>query len=163
MVRTTSRLTAMKVSQTKKPGMYADGGGLYLRVAKEGTKHWVYRFMLNGRPRWMGLGPLALFSLQEARGKALRWAPASLRRCRSHRSAASRPGKGANRSRASHHVQAMRGGFHQGAPRRLAERQTWAQWEATLATYAESIIGALPVQSIDTSLVMKVLEREGPE
>ena len=71
MARTTSRLTAMKVSQTKKAGMYADGGGLYLRVAKEGSKHWVYRFMLNGRPRWMGLGPLALSGLQEARGKAL--------------------------------------------------------------------------------------------
>ena len=35
-----------------------------------------------------------------------------------------------------------------------------AQWGATLATYAEPIIGALPVQSIDTALVMKVLEQD---
>jgi integrase len=35
-----------------------------------------------------------------------------------------------------------------------------AQWEATLATYAEPIIGGLPVQSVDTGLVMKVLEQE---
>ncbi|HMF06257.1 MAG TPA: site-specific integrase [Methylocella sp.] len=35
-----------------------------------------------------------------------------------------------------------------------------AQWEATLATYAEPIIGALPVQVVDTALVMKVLEQE---
>jgi integrase len=35
-----------------------------------------------------------------------------------------------------------------------------AQWEATLATYAEPIIGALPVQAIDTALVMNVLEQE---
>jgi integrase len=35
-----------------------------------------------------------------------------------------------------------------------------AQWEATLATYAEPSIGALPVQAIDTGLVMKVLEQE---
>ena len=33
-----------------------------------------------------------------------------------------------------------------------------AQWEATLATYAEPIIGALPVQAIDTALVLKVIE-----
>jgi hypothetical protein len=49
----------------------ADGGGLYLRVTNEGTKNWVFRFMLNGRPRWMGIGSLALYGLQEARGKAL--------------------------------------------------------------------------------------------
>jgi len=35
-----------------------------------------------------------------------------------------------------------------------------ARWEATLATYAEPIIGALPVPAIDTGLVMKVLEQE---
>src|SRR5215831_9271229 len=71
MARTANRLTALKVEKVKKPGMYADGAGLYLRVTAEGTKNWVYRLMLNGRPRWMGLGPLALYGLQEARGKAL--------------------------------------------------------------------------------------------
>ena len=71
MTRTTSRLTALKVDKAKQPGMYADGGGLYLRVTNEGTKNWVFRFMLNGRPRWMGIGPLALYGLQEAREKAL--------------------------------------------------------------------------------------------
>src|SRR5262249_31294270 len=33
-----------------------------------------------------------------------------------------------------------------------------AQWEATLATYAYPVIGALSVQAIDTTLVMKVIE-----
>jgi len=33
-----------------------------------------------------------------------------------------------------------------------------SQWEATLATYAEPIIGKLSVQAIDTALVLKVLE-----
>ena len=66
-----ARLTALKVYKAKQPGMYGDGGGLYLRVSKEGTKYWVFRFMLNGRPRWMGIGPLSLYGLQEAREKAL--------------------------------------------------------------------------------------------
>ena len=34
-------------------------------------KNWVLRYMLDRRPRWMGLGPLALYGLQEARAKAL--------------------------------------------------------------------------------------------
>ena len=81
MARALGKLTALKVEKAKQAGMYADGGGLYLRVTEgrtkedgtkeDGTKNWVFRFMLNGRPRWMGLGPLALFGLQEARGRAL--------------------------------------------------------------------------------------------
>ena len=35
-----------------------------------------------------------------------------------------------------------------------------AQWAATLASYAEPIIGTLPVRAVDTALVMKVLEQE---
>ena len=150
----------MKVGQTKKPGMYADGGGLYLRVAKEGTKHWVYRFMLNGRPRWMGLGPVALFSLQEARGKAL-----DARRLRYE---GVDPIEARRAVRAKAQIEAAQAiTFKQCAEAFIkAHRAGWrnakhgSQWEATLATYAEPIIGALPVQSIDTSLVMKVLEQE---
>ena len=33
-----------------------------------------------------------------------------------------------------------------------------AQWERSLATYAEPIIGAMPIKAIDTGLVLKVLE-----
>jgi hypothetical protein len=33
-----------------------------------------------------------------------------------------------------------------------------AQWEATLATYAEPVIGKLSVQAVDTALVLKILE-----
>jgi hypothetical protein len=33
-----------------------------------------------------------------------------------------------------------------------------AQWENTLASYAEPVLGALSIQAIDTNLVLKVLE-----
>ena len=70
MARTIGKLTALEVSRAAKtPGMYADGGGLYLQVTAGGAS-WVYRYMLNGRAREMGLGPLTLVSLQEARTKA---------------------------------------------------------------------------------------------
>ena len=72
MARVIGRLTALKVDKAKDPGMYADGGGLYLRVTTDGTKNWVFRFMLNGRPRWMGMGPLHTIGLADARARALR-------------------------------------------------------------------------------------------
>ena len=64
------KLTALKVERAKRPGMYGDGGGLYLRITPDRTKNWVFRYMLNGRPRWMGLGPLHTISLAEARKRA---------------------------------------------------------------------------------------------
>ena len=71
MAQAIGRLTTLKVEKAKEPGMYCDGGGLYLRVTPEGAKNWVLRYMLDRRPRWMGLGPLALYGLQEARARAL--------------------------------------------------------------------------------------------
>ena len=63
--------TAEYLTLQRKPGMYADGGGLYLRVTPEGAKNWVLRYMLNRKPHWMGLGPVALYGLQDARERAL--------------------------------------------------------------------------------------------
>ena len=50
----------------------ADGGGLYLQVGESSAKSWLYRFMLNGRAREMGLGSLRAVSLASAREKAAR-------------------------------------------------------------------------------------------
>src|SRR5438876_4314967 len=70
MARTIGRLTALKVDKAKRPGMYSDGGGLYLRVTEDGTENWVFRFMLSIRPRWMGMGALHTIRLAEARNRA---------------------------------------------------------------------------------------------
>jgi hypothetical protein len=158
MARTIGRLTTLKVDKAKRPGMYADGGGLYLRVTNEGTKNWVFRFMLNGRPRWMGVGPVALFGLQEARGKALD--------ARRLRHAGIDPIEARHAERTQERLDAAKAmTFKQCAEAYVkGHRAGWrnakhaAQWEATLATYAEPIIGALPVQVVDTALVLKVIE-----
>jgi hypothetical protein len=34
----TGKLTALKVAQAKRPGLYGDGGGLYLQVTKHGRR-----------------------------------------------------------------------------------------------------------------------------
>src|SRR5438874_1514303 len=56
--RAPGQLSALKVSRTREPGLYADGGGLYLQVTNADARSWIFRFMLNGRARSMGLGSL---------------------------------------------------------------------------------------------------------
>ncbi|MHC2018159.1 Arm DNA-binding domain-containing protein [Methylobacterium sp. CM6247] len=65
------KLTALAVSRMRDPGMYGDGGGLWLQVSGVGAKSWIFRFTMNGRSREMGLGSFATFTLAEAREKAL--------------------------------------------------------------------------------------------
>jgi len=45
---------------------------LYLQVSDGGGKSWLFRFMLAGRARAMGLGSLNTISLAEARDEAMR-------------------------------------------------------------------------------------------
>jgi integrase len=158
MARTIGRLTALKVDKAKRPGMYADGGGLYLRVTQSGTKNWVFRFMLNGRPRWMGVGPLHTIGLAEARNRAAAF--------RLQRHDGVDPIEKRRAERLEARLDAAKAvTFKECAARYIAShRAGWrnpkhaAQWQATLATYAEPVMGGLSVQAIDTALVLKVLE-----
>src|ERR1700726_2689190 len=65
-----AKLTARWVEAIKVRGRYGDGGGLWLQVTPAGTKSWLLRYMLNGRARSMGLGPLDLVPLADARERA---------------------------------------------------------------------------------------------
>ena len=62
--------TVQEVKALDKPGMHADGDGLYLNITKAGTKSWIFRYQLHGRRREMGLGSLSQITLKEAREKA---------------------------------------------------------------------------------------------
>jgi len=71
MAHSINKLSATKISKLVKPGFHSDGGGLYLQITKGGVKSWLFRYMLAGHARGMGLGPLHTVSLAEARSKAL--------------------------------------------------------------------------------------------
>jgi integrase len=71
MARTINRLTTRAVSALQRPGMHADGGGLYLRVTKAGSKQWVYVYRWRGKRREMGLGGIGAVTLARAREKAV--------------------------------------------------------------------------------------------
>src|SRR5205814_611254 len=78
MAREIHRLTTIKVARANKPGLYCDGGGLYLRVSPRGTKSWIFRYRHKGKLRDMGLGSIRLVSLAEARAAAHEQAKATL-------------------------------------------------------------------------------------
>jgi integrase len=158
MARAINRLSAVTVSRTKEPGMYADGGGLYLRVGPTGAKSWIYRYMADGKRHDMGLGPLNALSLAEARAKA-----AELRRMRVDGSDPLRTREAQQAAVKLEAAKAM--SFKQCAESYIQAHATgWknakhaAQWGSTLETYAYPVLGGLPVQGIETGLIMQVLE-----
>jgi hypothetical protein len=51
-------------------GRYRAGPNLYRQIAASGSGSWVLRYEMRGKKRWMGLGPLAVFSLKEAMARA---------------------------------------------------------------------------------------------
>ena len=65
------KLTALAVTRAKERGTYGDGGGLYLQVARGGTKSWILRYKRDGKTRHLGLGPVVVVSLREARQRAI--------------------------------------------------------------------------------------------
>ena len=159
MTRQVERLTALKVDAKElAPGMYPDGAGLYLRVTPEGTRNWVLRYMLDRKPRWMGLGPLSLYGLAEARMRAL-----DARRKR-HDGIDPIEARRAERTRLR--LDAAKAiTFKQCAERYISShRAGWRnekhryQWNQTLEQFVYPEIGSLPVQAVDTTLVLKVLE-----
>ncbi|HXE87912.1 MAG TPA: Arm DNA-binding domain-containing protein, partial [Hyphomicrobiaceae bacterium] len=165
-MRSTNKLSPLDITRLNDTGRYADGGGLYLQVTRwerDGqewtTKAWLFRFMLNGRAREMGLGSLDTFSLKEARLRA--------RAQRQLLADGIDPLERRKHGQTAAKLEAARTiTFKDAAERYIAaHRAGWKnlkhgeQWGSTLETYAYPIIGSMPVASIDTALVMKVLQQ----
>ena len=60
-------LTATKIKSISKPGKHGDGDGLYLNVAKGGSKSWIQRVVVDSKRREIGLGGYPAISLAKAR------------------------------------------------------------------------------------------------
>jgi integrase len=151
MARQIGKLTPLQVRRSKQ-GWNHDGGGLYLRVDKDGGAYWFFRWAKGGS-KYLALGPLHTISLQRAREKA--------RECRELLI----DGRDPKKERAVARAEALRAvSFSEAASRYFeAHKPAWGrkhaqEWRFTVATYAEPVLGALPVTGIDTGLVLKVLE-----
>ena len=165
-------LTPLAVKNAK-AGRHADGGGLNLLVKESGARSWVYRFMLKGKSRDIGLGPAAgpdIISLAKARDLASAYRlkvkagidPLAER----HREAAEAiaAAQAANIAGVTfRHVADAYIAANEGSWRNDKHRQ---QWRNTLASYVYPVMGELPVADIATAHVLQILEpiwQEKPE
>jgi integrase len=138
-----------------------DGGNLYLQITRgsDGLRRsWTFRYEFDGRRHELGLGPLHTLGLTEARDKA--------RALRQQLLDDINPLEARRQARATRRVEAAKGvTFQQCAEQYIAaHRAGWrnvkhaSQWRSTLSTYVYPVIGALPVQAVDTGLVLKCIE-----
>ena len=63
-------LSVRLIESLKQPGLYADGGCLYLWISKTGRKRWVFRYRRGKKQTDLGLGPLHVLTLAGARAEA---------------------------------------------------------------------------------------------
>ncbi|MDR6657792.1 integrase [Tardiphaga robiniae] len=153
-----NKLAATKVARISKPGRYGDGAGLWLQVAKAGSKSWIFQFTSQGRERQLGLGSLATVSLADARKKA--------KAARDLVAEGVDPieAKQAQRQQAIV-ADAKRVTFEEAAEGYMAAHgPSWrnekhrAQWASTLKTYAYPTIGKVALPDIDTPMILKLLK-----
>ena len=152
------KLTAVKAAKARGPATLHDGGGLYLRVSKTGSKSWVFRFQIDGKRRDMGLGGFPDISLADARALAAEH--------RKRRQGGIDPLETRRAQRQAQRLAEARGRtFRQRAVEYMAKnRSAWrsakhaGQWAQTLEKHVYPILGELPVAAIDTGLVVRVLD-----
>lgn len=157
-MRTINKLTAQGVRAMDKRGRYGDGGGLWLQVSAYGTKAWLFRYMINGRARQMGLGSVETFSLKEARERA--------RLARQMVADGIDPITEKENTRLSRAASAAKIlTFDEAAKGYIkAHRTGWrnpkhaTQWQNTIKTYVSPTLGRMSVADIETSHVISILE-----
>jgi integrase len=158
MARSINQLTDLKVRREKARGLHPDGGGLYLQVTASGAKSWVLRYMLRGKAREMGLGPVALVSLADARTRAV----AARRLCLDgidpieHRKTA-RTTKALDDAKTKTFAECVEGWIEANTDGWSSEKYR-NQQRTKMETYAIPTLGSLPVAGIDTELVLRVLK-----
>jgi integrase len=157
-MRRVHKLTPLAIKSKKNPGLYGDGGGLYLKVTDTGSKSWVLRYMLAGRARYMGLGPVEIVPLgsardraTEARRKLLDGIDPIAERQASRTEARAEAAKAMTFQQCAELYISGQEGSWKNAKHR-------DQWPTTLKTYVYPVIGALSVAAIDTGMVLKVIE-----
>jgi len=159
MPKITKELSALEVGRLKEPGMHAVGGvsGLYLKV-EGNSRRWVFRAVVAGIRRNMGLGGFPSVTLAQAKEKA--------------RAAREKIDQGTDpieeRAKAKRLLQVERAKlitFAQAAERFIASKEKewknpkhYQQWLNTLTTYAYPVLGNMPVGEITKMHVIQVLE-----
>lgn len=160
------RITALFVRHIKRPGRCADGRNLYLQVRRSTrkvatdavTKSWLFRYSRFGKDTWMGLGPYPDVTLAEARElatqerkKLLRGIdPLNDKRARRIAVRTAHDNMLSFAECAELYIDSQAPGWSN--PKHVE------QWRSTLKNLAGPTIGRLPVDQIDTALIVRCIE-----
>ena len=151
------QLTDEMIKALSKPGTYTDGAGLTLRVQKSGSRQWVLRTTINGKPRALGLGGYPRVGLSEARQlaeenqRAIRQGRDPIQERRMARQQASEPVSIPTFREAAEAVIEMR-------------KPAWRsnhdqQWRQSLGKHVYPLVGDKKVDQVTTADVAEVMER----
>jgi integrase len=143
-------LSVVGIRALKKPGRYADGNGLYLKVAPSGAKRWELRTVIKGKRCDIGLGGLKVVSLAEAREEA-----------RKYRAIARNDGDPLTEKRRARRVvptfRVAAETVHKAHAKAWKNAKHGEQWINTLKAYAYPAFGDRRVDQIDTPEILKAL------
>jgi integrase len=154
-----ARLTQDDVKRAKPGEKLNDGRGLILQCTGSNAKSWIYRYVIAGRERALGLGSAYDISLDEARDAAAK--------ARGLKAKGVDPIEWRNAEREAAKAVARKTiTFEKAAERYFNDHaDDWKnakhkfEWESSLRRYAHPIIGAMNVRDIDTTAVLQVLEQ----
>jgi hypothetical protein len=153
-----NKLSANFVRSASKRGRHADGGGLYLQVARSGSKAWTFHYQRNHCSRAMGLGSLRVVPLALARElatKAREQLARGIDPIDARKAAAAE--QRAARARLTTFKQCAEE-YHAANLSRWTNAKHRDEWISALRRFAFPVIGHLSVDVIDSGLVHKVLQ-----
>lgn len=153
-------LKALAVKNLKEVGFHAVGGvaGLYLQIQGANSKSWIYRIVVGGKRRKIGLGAYPDTTLAQAQQKAIEQQnqaklgidPVAKRKADKSRLIV-------EQSKAVTFKQAARRFIDDTSPKWKNAKHA-SQWENTLATYAHPFIGDMIVNEIDILHIRKIID-----
>jgi len=160
MPKRAKELGALAAAKLRAPGLYAMGGvpGLHLQVSDSGARSWVLKVMIHGKRREMGLGGYDDASLADARDAARRARativqgidPIMQAKAAQSEMRAAVAKAVTFRDAASKYIAAHKAGWR--------NPKHGQQWQNTLDTYADPVIGSLLVRDVTMAHVLKILE-----
>lgn len=143
-------------------GLHPCANGLYLQVSKTESKSWLYRFQLNGKRRWAGVGSYPEIGLKDARIRAAEMRMMVVngidpieKKQEDKREAIAKAEQSAAKAKtfkelAQDYIELNRAGWK--------NKKHVQQWENTLDTYAYGVIGHLPPADITTEHILTILK-----
>jgi integrase len=150
-------LTATQVAALAEHTVHWVAPSLYLQIRPQGTRSWLFRYGRNGQNQWLGLGAVADKPLSEARDEAAelrarirRGVDLIAERNAAAPAATSNPKIPTFARCAERYIEDHRPGWK-------SEKHI-DQWESTIRTYANPVIGRMAVDKVTVDHVIKILK-----